>query len=566
MSIARAAGIRSVLPALLLLLARTSSASWPSNPAVNVPLCTVNRNQVLVSSIPDGSGGAIMTWQDDRVGTKDIYAQRVNGAGVAQWPSGGLAVCTMYNHQYTPAIVSDGAGGAIIAWEDHRDDRWQVYAQRIDATGAARWTPDGVALSPLTDGQSLVKLATDGAGGAIATWQDSRGDSVDVYAQRVDAAGVVQWPVSGRAVCTAGNAQYAPQLVSDGGHGAIIVWEDLRGGLEFDLYAQRLNGAGLPQWAANGIAISTAADWQYHPSLAADGSGGVFVAWDDHRSSTQWQAFGQHLDATGGAIWAPGGQPLSTSPYGQYNVCAASDGQGGVITAWVDGRPGPAHLFAQRYRANGGRIWNSNDVSLAAPAATQTQPSLAPDGSGGAIVAWLDLRANEADVYAQRVGASGTPLWSANGVAVSSATGDQGSAAPVPDGAGGVIVSWEDTRSLIDSDIYAQNVSASGVLGGSTVAVAGDAQATRLCLRLTGPNPCHGSIALEFALPDAAAAVLEVFDASGRRLVSRSVTGFGAGRHTLTLAWDRTKQAPGICFVRLKRGADSVTAKAVLVR
>ena len=42
-------------------------------------------------------------------------------------------------------------------------------------------------------------------------------------------------------VCTSAYDQTSPKIISDGRGGAIIVWEDLRNGIDDDIYAQRIN-------------------------------------------------------------------------------------------------------------------------------------------------------------------------------------------------------------------------------------------------------------------------------------------------------------------------------------
>ena len=49
--------------ALALLLPR-SAAAWPDDPNVNAPLCTATGNQTRLTMVPDGEGGAIVTWVD----------------------------------------------------------------------------------------------------------------------------------------------------------------------------------------------------------------------------------------------------------------------------------------------------------------------------------------------------------------------------------------------------------------------------------------------------------------------------------------------------------------------
>src|SRR5262249_23618983 len=64
------------------------------------------------------------------------------------------------------------------------------------------------------------------------------------------------------------------------------------------------------------------------------------------------------------------------------------------------------------------------------------------------------------------------------------------------------------------------------------------------------------ALTVEFAIPSAAPARLELFDISGRALVSREVGSFGAGRHSLSLNTGHTLP-PGLYFVRLSQGRKS---------
>src|SRR5262245_52266217 len=66
----------------------------------------------------------------------------------ADWPPFGRAVCTAPGNQLGPVIASDGAGGAIIAWQDRRSFPFNIDAQHVLATGVvdAGWPVNGRAL------------------------------------------------------------------------------------------------------------------------------------------------------------------------------------------------------------------------------------------------------------------------------------------------------------------------------------------------------------------------------------------------------------------------------------
>ncbi len=93
-------------------------------------------SQLYPTIVSDGSGGAIITWQDGRSGNVDIYAQRINASGAVQWTADGVAISTASNNQLIPTIVSDGSGGAIITWQDYRSGTTpDIYAQRVRSDG-----------------------------------------------------------------------------------------------------------------------------------------------------------------------------------------------------------------------------------------------------------------------------------------------------------------------------------------------------------------------------------------------------------------------------------------------
>ena len=277
-----------------IIYAQRINASGTVQWATGGVACTATGGRQLPAIVSDGAGGAIITWMDWGLNGvyADIYAQRINAAGEVQWTSNGVALCTAHNSQWSPTIVSDGSGGAIIAWIDYRnDDNYvardgEIYAQRISASSTVQWTQDGVAISATKDPSypNYQAIVSDGVGGSIIVWQDSRSGSNNIYAQRISAGGTVQWTKNGVAVCIATGNQYSPTVVSDGTGGAIITWGDYRNGTNWDIYAQRINADRTVQWTPKGVAICTATGDQSGPNIASDGAGGAIITWQDQRN------------------------------------------------------------------------------------------------------------------------------------------------------------------------------------------------------------------------------------------------------------------------------------------
>jgi hypothetical protein len=92
--------------------------------------------------------------------------------------------------QSNAAIATDGAGGAVVAWEDSSD----VVAQHVLVTGVldAAYPDTGRVLVGLPSKQGDVAIVATGGAGAIAAWTDGRsGRDIDIFALQVLVAGTV---------------------------------------------------------------------------------------------------------------------------------------------------------------------------------------------------------------------------------------------------------------------------------------------------------------------------------------------------------------------------------------
>src|SRR5205823_7502851 len=123
--------------------------------------------------------------------------------GVAQWAANGVALTKAPLGQDSPQLVSDAAGGAIAFWLDQRAGTagsHDLYAQRVLAGGAlagGAWAPDGDSLCVLTFNKPTFSAASDGAGGALVGWEDDRfgTSNPDIYAQHIAASGLISGTV-----------------------------------------------------------------------------------------------------------------------------------------------------------------------------------------------------------------------------------------------------------------------------------------------------------------------------------------------------------------------------------
>jgi len=470
------------------LLPSSAIGQSPNNGAV---VSAASGIQAGVRTAPDGSGGAFFSWLDARFNGNRVYMQHLDASGTAQWAANGIPVSPANQNVFAMDLVSDAAGGAIVVWNDPRTGDNNVYAQRVDAAGAFQWTAGGMSIGGT--GTQALAARGDGAGGVVVAWEDFRsgGGNLSLYAQRVDAAGIAQWTANGVALVTAVYAPLglSPTMVPDGTGGAIVAWSDPRDENPFfggDIYAQRVSGAGTPQWTTNGVALAVASGGQTGPVASTDGAGGAIVAWKDQRSGLQ-SIYAQRVNAAGVTQWTSNGVSFE-SGVPQEMPAITDDGAGGGIVAWRE-HLGDYSIHVRRLSSAGAPLWGGGIV-LSSGAEERSSPALLSE-SGAVIVTWTTtIASGNRDLFGQRLDLVPDPLWAPEGVTISAAPGDQVAQAMATDGAGGVIVGWQDFRFGASSDIFAQRVSAAGLTG------FGDYEAPRLRAVVDVPNDQGGRVQL----------------------------------------------------------------------
>jgi hypothetical protein len=248
----------------------------------------------------DNLGGVIAVQQIPKEGT--IRAQRVDSGGNVLWQAGGVQACA--GSAGGAQVVSDGSGGGIIAYERNipcDDGRiggycdMDIHAQRIDAEGNVLWGPDGVAICAGPSFPNTPKIVTDGAGGAIISF-DFLGDYAAFRAGRIDADGHVLWEEEAEL--------WGGIIVSDGAGGVISVWYDEEG---TNARAQKVDAAGRGLWGPDGLVLP-----DLHPSLAVpDGCGGVLLSWFavgfKGSKVSEVSYYVQRIDADGNLPWGDEG-------------------------------------------------------------------------------------------------------------------------------------------------------------------------------------------------------------------------------------------------------------------
>jgi hypothetical protein len=442
-------------------------------------ICSTDHDQILPYVVSDGAEGGIVAWMDERNGSYDIYAQRVDPKGYTLWTENGVPICSASGeqrwrentsftfYQYIPRIISDDAGGAIMVWEDDRGGSdTNIYIQRIDGNGNTLWEEDGTPVVTSSYWQEYPCIASNGASGAIVSWKDSRDYSYwRIYAQNFDANGIAQWPDNGIRVITTDIAQHYSTITADGLGGAVITWQQHTGEY-WNIHAQRLDPDGNRLWGDGGVAVCVDTTNQERPFVVEDGADCFVVAWIDHRSGSS-AVYAQRLDQDGNTLWADNGVLICGAGFATPHPCLVSGGAGNTIIAWKGDGLISDRVYTQMIDQNGNATWGTSCFFIAAngPEATvQYDQAMVTDGEGGAIIV---MNWHFDQIFAQRMSDTGTRLWTSEGAPIWGAYGGtRGPAALAHIESGGAIVVWQDFRehsgSLYYNDIVAARVDLEG--------------------------------------------------------------------------------------------------------
>jgi hypothetical protein len=420
-----------------------------------IPVSTAANGQRFPAVAFDGTDFQAV-WQDYRNGSFDVYGARISSAGTVLDPSG-IPVSTAANGQRYPALACDGAN-CLAVWPDYRSGSYDIYGARITPAGTIL-DPEGILISLAAHGQHY-PAAAFGSTDFQVVWQDSRMGSYDLYAARVTPTGVVRDP-SGFPVSAAAAAQRYPAVAFDGTN-FLVAWPDYRAH-SYDIYAARVSPAGVVL-DPSGIPVSVAANPQSYPAVAFNGTN-FLIVWQDARSGSFSDIYAARVTPSG-TVLDPSGIPVSTAANDQWYPVCASDGSD-FLVAWQDFRSGSYDVYGARV-TSAGMVLDPSGIPVSTAANSQSYPVLGYDGANF-LVAWADDRArvDNTDIYCARVSAAGSVL-DPDGVEVCAAADNQTHPAVCFDGVNSLIV-WTDERNG-SGDIYGAWVTpGGGVLGGGAV-------------------------------------------------------------------------------------------------
>jgi hypothetical protein len=385
-------------------------------------------------------------------------------------------------------------------------------------------------------------------------------------------------------LCTAVAHQRDPFAVSDGGDGAIVVWEDYRSG-NSNLHAQRIEKRGY--WGRPEPLAESAAD------VPGDQGGKVAVNWiasgqDVYDSQvvahySVWRATDVEPAAAAMVSSAEEIGPDFQGAAYRRDVDAAGDE---YYWEWVGNQAAiysPRYSFAASTRSDSTSQGNADHFFQVL---AHTWSNFVHWTSNVVSGRSVDNLAPAAPLLltAQRVGADVQLRWNRPGApdlrdyAIYRATST--GVTPVP---GNFLASAEDTV-LVDAnapatplhyivtayDVHENESDPSNEANvGATTNVGNTPAINALTVLQNYPNPFNGTTELSLGLPRESDVSIQIYDVAGRLVRNERVPRVSAGWQRVSLSDrgnDGTPLASGVYFYRVNASGSTVTKKMVIAR
>ncbi|MFE8600264.1 Ig-like domain-containing protein [Archangium violaceum] len=386
------------------------------------PLHAVGGNTLLKDTAMalDGQDNPVVAWSEEVTtgGRTSIFIYRWDGNAFT--PIGSALNGTPSGSAYKPALVLDGNGNPIVAWQESDGFNENIYIKRW--TGTAWQFVGPGSLSAVNDTSSS-PVATPARNPSLAI----RGNNIYVAWDEMNAEGfssIHVWKsVNGGPLTSAGaydglvhavhrfTSATKPSLVLDSNGQPLVAFQEqtLENTSPTNIYVMRLQpddswayavppfyGDDTNGYVYGGLSVSSGATPARDCSLAIDAQDNLYLAWSEV-SHTDGPNDIQVFRSSGPQSWERIGSPLNA--YGGYTNARQARLQvtalGKIFVTWAESDTnteiGYRHLFASYWS-------NDSWISLTTPDGinqgqnNSLRPMLAIDSSERLMVSWYESR------------------------------------------------------------------------------------------------------------------------------------------------------------------------------
>ena len=477
--------IRIIFILSALLITVSARAYWPTSAQDPLPIRVEPnlRSNINEQCVELAGGRTLIVWNECPVYVEDIYYQVVDKYGILLFQEPAMLNPDTIISYCFDQLVSDGEGGAVIAYTDLIGLGCHIFLQRLDSLGNKLWGDTGrvVISEPLNNCIDCFDLQRDPINNTYFLYwirKTSTGLSLQVV-HKLDSDGYPIWPDAAFLSDSSGISiagKYHNCLAPDMSGGVFVVW--MRHPYQVYQYCHYLqhldsNGNRLLQPYGSGMMIAEIGSENiYYPEICPDGHGGAYISTFPNYYHTI-----KRVDGAGNTLFSTIVSGIAGDNYLRQGD--RDDVYVSGISVWSSN----GYIRAQRLNSNGDMLWTQPYIQVFPFPMTENYAVCFNNGS----LFFGSSYASGDDAYAQKIDFSGRFLWGENGV-LAALYGQYWCIFTVcSDAAGGMVAFIQEEYS---EDLYAQRVLSNGSLGGDNMTMEGlTAEIQGEDILLTWPDP-----------------------------------------------------------------------------
>ncbi|MEW5799084.1 MAG: T9SS type A sorting domain-containing protein [Bacteroidota bacterium] len=454
----------------------------------------------------------VVVWRDERDGS-DIFLQVVDASGKKQGRNINITEPKSPEFRTTPDVTSRGSDTVLITWSEYNKNfDSEIFGQwySLDSGNIGMNFKISSDIIPKTDQFNPSTIITS-SGNAAVVWNTRQNELYEVRGQIVSKNGL---PIGENFriedTLFHSSQESIPQiLVNSSGH-YFVLWQDITMN-NYEIYGKKFNENFTELSPAIRINSDQNSGLDESPAVAGNKKGDFIVAWNDSRNDTN-NIFAQiysgndkpvdtNIKINGseeGIRWNPSiaiqndslaiftwscarqdravvvcrifnyaSRTLMTvvevtdtiATVDSFGACVDTDNDGNFVIAWVDGRNGNSDIYAQRFASNGVKLGPNFRVNTDQSTRYQTGVAIDVGRDGDFSIVWIDENSGIRNIYAQKFSSNGDRIGG-NFKVNASGTGTY---APEieSDDSGNCIIVWSNYGSTT-SEIWGQRYTKSG--------------------------------------------------------------------------------------------------------
>jgi hypothetical protein len=346
--------------------------------------------------------GVVSVWSDTKTSVWNLYAQKIDATGNKLWNNGQPLLIDEYQGScpgYTQ-VVKTNDNCIIIAWvKFFNPDDYRLYAQKINSSGQILWSQYNELILQ-SDFYPHIYIAANEVGGTYIYYRDEEGD---LRGFNLDANASDLWEAFTVPILT----DVGVNDVSSDKNGGIIINYNESSGNE-NLMTARINFNREILW--NEI-VAVSLPSYYYPKIVAVGSNDFIIWW-----RCDSNIIGQRFDLEGNKYWGDEGIQINNQPVYDYSDIGLFGSENSFFLAYAIevSPPGNNEIFKiLKFDLDGNSLWDDGTVLSNS---SYWYIDCIADSDDNCVLAWNDNNS----IFMQKVDSDGNKLWCDEGVIVAS--------------------------------------------------------------------------------------------------------------------------------------------------